>query len=72
MRTVLIFAFVCLISTASFSQDLSMCTNRGNSVKCCRQSLAKYGAFGSAFGQTKANREADMTACMAGENAKKK
>src|SRR5258705_13738220 len=64
MRTILITAFA-LASTGAFAQDLSMCTNLGNSVKCCKQSYDKYGAFGTAYGQAKAMRQADMAKCMA-------
>ncbi|KJC37550.1 hypothetical protein UP06_29405 [Bradyrhizobium sp. LTSP857] len=71
MRTILITTFV-LASSGAFAQDLSMCTSLGNSVRCCRQSVAEHGAFGSSFGQSKANRQADMAACMAAENGKKK
>lgn len=68
MRVFLISAFV-LASTGAFAQDISMCTNNGFSVKCCKQSLAKHGPFGTAQGQAKALREADMQKCMAGAPA---
>ncbi len=68
MRAFLMIAFA-LVSTVVFAQDISMCTNSGASVRCCKQSLAKHGPFGTATGQAKLNREADMQKCMAGEPA---
>lgn len=69
MKTILISAFV-LISTGAFAQDLSMCTGSGYSEKCCRQSFAKYGAFGQAHGNTKQARLAGLEACKAREAKK--
>ena len=69
MRFLLITAFA-LFSTGAFAQDLSMCTSGGNSVKCCKESVAKYGPFGSVHGKGKRDRLADIQACMAHEAKK--
>ncbi len=72
MKAFIVTVVLGLASTGAFAQDISMCTNSGFSVRCCKQSLAKHGPFGSAYGQAKAARESDMQKCMAAETAKKK
>lgn len=66
-----VFLTVVILSATSpaFAQDLSMCTSTFP-VACCKQSYAKYGPFGSANGQAKENRLAELQACAA-KKAKK-
>lgn len=66
MKVLLIVSFA-LASTGAFAQDLSMCLGSGYSEKCCKQSFAKYGAFGQAHGDTKQARLAGLEACKAKE-----
>lgn len=51
--------------TASAQSHLAVCTSAGFPLTCCKESYAKHGPFGSAYGAAKAAREADMAACQA-------
>jgi hypothetical protein len=47
------------------AQDLTICTAAGYSAACCKASYAKYGPFGSANGNQKKARRADLEHCKA-------
>ncbi len=46
--------------------DLSQCTSQGFPAKCCRQSVAQFGPFGSSYGDAKERRRAALQACKKG------
>lgn len=50
---------------ASAQSHLAACTSAGFPLTCCKESYAKHGPFGTAYGAAKAAREADMAACQA-------
>lgn len=51
--------------TASAQSHLAVCTTGGFPLTCCKESYAKHGPFGTAYGAAKAARDADMAACQA-------
>ena len=73
MKTITFAFCIAFVSTSALAAgDISMCLSSGYSAKCCQKSLAKFGPFGQAYGDSKAQRLSQLEACKAAEAKRKR